>query len=363
MDVNKGPTGRIRDLRAVVAGVTREDVVSVLRNFTLAAAEVYGFADSTDFDLVHEGRRFPPKAVFGLAAKRSIGRVLLPEEFSGGSQSPCFHVLQGLGFVIEPKAPPGALAAAPNHQFVQGSRYQRRDVFKLIGIVDPGGGPMYTGYAAHGEDWFIFCGVNTAGRTGHDYDNRFIGSDLLWRGKTRSSLRQPSIQSLLNPRGSTYIFYRENDRDPVTFAGIGKPKQVRDVVPVEVVWELRPFKSLVSQAEPLPEEIPESITVTEGARKSITVNAYERDRTARHRCIQHWGLACVVCGFDFQRTYGDIGEGFIHVHHLKPLAEIGQEYVLDPVADLRPVCPNCHAMLHRGTAVLEIDDLKLRLRR
>lgn len=75
------------------------------------------------------------------------------------------------------------------------------------------------------------------------------------------------------------------------------------------------------------------------------------------------GSACVVCDFDFQRTYGDIGEDFIHVHHLKPLAEIGQEYVLDPVADLRPVCPNCHAMLHRGTAVLEIDELKRRLRR
>ncbi len=36
-----------------------------------------------------------------------------------------------------------------------------------------------------------------------------------------------------------------------------------------------------------------------------------------------------------------MGEGFIHVHHLKPLSEVGYEYRVDPIRDLRPVCPNC----------------------
>lgn len=108
----------------------------------------------------------------------------------------------------------------------------------------------------------------------------------------------------------------------------------------------------------LPEEIPNTSTVKEGAKKVITVNAYERDPAARARCIAKWGTRCDVCWFNFGKTYGELGEGFIHVHHLKPLSEIKQEYDLNPLADLRPVCPNCHAMLHRKKAVLSIEELR-----
>jgi 5-methylcytosine-specific restriction protein A len=57
--------------------------------------------------------------------------------------------------------------------------------------------------------------------------------------------------------------------------------------------------------------------------------------------------------------YGDIGKGFIHVHHLKPVSQIGETYEVDPINDLRPVCPNCHAMLHRPEETLTIEELKL----
>jgi predicted HNH restriction endonuclease len=49
------------------------------------------------------------------------------------------------------------------------------------------------------------------------------------------------------------------------------------------------------------------------------------------------------------------------VHHLRPLSGIAEEYEIDPVEDLRPVCPNCHAMLHRKTPPYTIDELRLRL--
>ncbi|MEW5967974.1 MAG: HNH endonuclease [Pseudomonadota bacterium] len=51
----------------------------------------------------------------------------------------------------------------------------------------------------------------------------------------------------------------------------------------------------------------------------------------------------------------------MHVHHLKPLALTDGAYELDPIADLRPVCPNCHAMLHRGENVLSIEELVSKL--
>ena len=74
--------------------------------------------------------------------------------------------------------------------------------------------------------------------------------------------------------------------------------------------------------------------------------------------MQHYGYDCAVCDFNFGELFRELGEGFIHVHHLKPLAEIGDEYYLDPIKDLRPVCPNCHAMLHRKRPPLSIEELK-----
>jgi 5-methylcytosine-specific restriction protein A len=61
---------------------------------------------------------------------------------------------------------------------------------------------------------------------------------------------------------------------------------------------------------------------------------------------------------DFGKRYGRLGLGFIHVHHLVPISAIGSEYRVDPLADLVPVCPNCHAMLHRSEPPLAIERLR-----
>lgn len=108
----------------------------------------------------------------------------------------------------------------------------------------------------------------------------------------------------------------------------------------------------------IPEEISTPSLYFEGACRSITVNVYERDPRARKACIQHYGTTCFVCSFDFSATYGSLGDGFIHVHHLVPLSQINEGYNVDPIRDLRPVCPNCHAMLHKREKVLTIDELK-----
>jgi len=110
----------------------------------------------------------------------------------------------------------------------------------------------------------------------------------------------------------------------------------------------------------LAEEMPAGV-YREGAASRILVNAYERNAAAVTACKAHYGTHCQVCGLDFGKRYGDIGKGFIHVHHLKQLAHVGEQYEVDPVADLRPVCPNCHAMLHRTTPPLSIDALRSRI--
>jgi 5-methylcytosine-specific restriction enzyme A len=82
---------------------------------------------------------------------------------------------------------------------------------------------------------------------------------------------------------------------------------------------------------------------------------------ARNACIAHYGAVCQVCKFDFSSTYGQIGNGFIHVHHRVPIVSVGAEYKVRPLEDLVPVCPNCHAMLHRREPPLSVDELRAML--
>lgn len=108
------------------------------------------------------------------------------------------------------------------------------------------------------------------------------------------------------------------------------------------------------------DEITNPDEIFEGAKKEIFVNAYERNPLARQKCIEANGCYCHVCGLDFKKMYGEIGDGFIQVHHKIPISTIGKEYKIDPINDLVPVCPNCHAMLHRGNngEVLSIEELR-----
>ena len=105
--------------------------------------------------------------------------------------------------------------------------------------------------------------------------------------------------------------------------------------------------------------------VPEGAAVRVEVIRYERDAKNRAACLQHYGYRCQVCDLDFEERYGELGRGFMHVHHIVPLHEIADipNYRVDPIKDLRPVCPNCHAMLHRpNDHTLTVEELRALLR-
>lgn len=205
---------------AIPDGIIREDVVRAIAEFEAGVS--HPFLDSTTYDLVFQGKRYPPKAIIGLASRRLAGRVLAPQEFRGGEGTRCFGVLRNLGFQVLPK-----------------EEFDSADGFTGLPTEE-----------RHAERFF------------------------------------------------------------------------------------------------------------EGAVRLVAVNVFERDSRARSACIEHYGCVCVVCGFDFAAAYGSIGEGFIHVHHVQDLAMIGCEYEVDPIEDLRPVCPNCHAMLHTEAPAMGIDSLR-----
>jgi 5-methylcytosine-specific restriction protein A len=107
-----------------------------------------------------------------------------------------------------------------------------------------------------------------------------------------------------------------------------------------------------------PDEVDDEIKYSEGKTKQILVNSYERNQLARQECIEHFGLNCQICDFNFQEKFGDLGKNFIHVHHIIDIATIGKENSVNPKTDLIPVCPNCHAMLHKKIPAFTILELK-----
>ncbi len=96
----------------------------------------------------------------------------------------------------------------------------------------------------------------------------------------------------------------------------------------------------------------------EGASVSIEVNRYERDPRNRAAALAIHGYACMACGVLMSNIYGDIVDGFIEVHHTKPISQLGKDYLINPVEDLLPLCPNCHSVIHRRDPPYTLSELK-----
>ena len=99
-------------------------------------------------------------------------------------------------------------------------------------------------------------------------------------------------------------------------------------------------------------------THVEGEANTVMRTIFKRNPNARGDCLKHHGYCCKSCGFNFERVYGVFGRKYIHVHHLVEISSIGNEYTIDPINDLVPVCANCHAMLHRKRPAFTIEELK-----
>ena len=98
-------------------------------------------------------------------------------------------------------------------------------------------------------------------------------------------------------------------------------------------------------------------TYAEGHVQTVYVNRYERDPRNRREAIKKHGTQCFGCRSSLRDRYGEIAEGFIHIHHTKPLAAVHGPITPD-LDDLIPLCPNCHAVVHLQDPALTIDELR-----
>lgn len=162
------------------------------------------------------------------------------------------------------------------------------------------------------------------------------GSIRSW--KHGKSIRVPVIQTT---DGSAWVIPTA-DYDTVRYVPVGVLRQ-----------RLKRHVELQSANEIVFSEL-----YAEGVKKQVVVNAYERSERAREKCLAYYGHKCSVCGHSMESLYGNVGAEVIHVHHLKELSSIGKGYRVNPIKDLRPVCPNCPAVLHSRIPTLTIKELR-----
>jgi hypothetical protein len=102
----------------------------------------------------------------------------------------------------------------------------------------------------------------------------------------------------------------------------------------------------------------------EGGKKERLSQYFERDPKLRTAAIALHGTTCMVCGFDFEATYGVQGAGYAEVHHLRPVSSLRSRTRVDPRVDMVVLCANCHRMIHRHKdKMLSPDELKSLLMR
>ncbi|MEZ5941146.1 MAG: HNH endonuclease [Planctomycetaceae bacterium] len=167
----------------------------------------------------------------------------------------------------------------------------------------------------------------------------------VWNGKSESALK------LLNlwpdfPRGTTigqkYSTLNAVLQDLSRSTGL-------DFWSIDGLWHVLNLVSQTGLEQALADEELEIREFFDGKKLETSGYRYERDPKARKECLKRYEAKCYVCDFDFFRTYGELGLGYIHVHHRTDLAVTG-ETSIDPYKDLVPVCPNCHTMLHKGAS-------------
>ncbi len=101
----------------------------------------------------------------------------------------------------------------------------------------------------------------------------------------------------------------------------------------------------------------------EGGVKEIVLELQSRNRYLRNQAVAIYGQTCRVCGFNFEKFYGNLGAGYIEVHHLNPLSQ-RKTTRQTTIEDVDVVCANCHRILHRnGKQPLSIDELRRAIRK
>lgn len=342
--------------RALPDSLSRDHVLEAIRRFD--AGDQHRFADSTGYDLVFNGRRYPPKAIAGLAALAAGGAELGPEDFSGGVGSKCFRLLQQAGFEITDKSVDSGWLFQGNPE-----RYDIDDYLSRYSRIY-WSAPKHQKQIQIGDRCLLWRAGPKAGAVavGHIVEPatprgevnipECLGDDL-WRdspddlGAMKVGI---AIDEVRLDEEAGFVPRQAFLDSPV----LSDSTIIR--TPNGTVFRLssdhmREFTVLWGAAHDFTHE--PGFEAVEGNRRLRKHYARERCRTLITKKRQDFAsrnggrVFCEVCGFDFAQNYPvSLGQGFIEVHHLSPLHD-RNEPLRTTLADLLMVCSNCHRMIHR----------------
>ncbi len=348
-----------------LAALTRTAVLAAIREYDTLGRDGflarYEFKRSRKYVVLHDGRFYDSKALCGAAHGFLPGNEpLAASEFSGGSSSVVAKLRQ-LGFIVVTADANGAPSGSErlSRAFVTTWNPRRwvlsdDEIAEAINETQAGGvhpGRWATGNRKTGifpgDHVFMFRQEVDRGLVAYGVAASEIYQGQHWDGSGRNAnyvdidwlqwVHHDERMTIEEMKSATTY----TDWDAVLASGIQlHPDDARALLDA---WDVG--DGIENRAAGGDEAV---AGLSEGAKTTVKVNRYERNRRARKLCIDHYGTACSVCDLDFATAYGGLATGFIHVHHVVPIASIGVEYRLDPIRDLIPVCPNCHAMLHHG---------------
>jgi 5-methylcytosine-specific restriction protein A len=406
IEVQKGPTGRIKGLRGLLNGLRREDVLGVLPQFTLEATARHGFADSTDYDLVHEGKHYPPKAILGIAAERIVGRPLTSDEFTGGDTSTCFAILESLNFkIVQKQEKQGGPDEVSNvlASLRPTTETMVMDLVRDAGVdvrpwaVKKGGATVVTPQAnpAYCYEWSfgggaeptVLCvwhrNIKVAGGSICYEDNlrefanqldvvatkKANPSDVISRARSqavrarkfdlaiqRAAFAKHSLRIIIligEDSGGENIGwdtakgrYRSLDEEPWTIEhyviDTGQFRLIRGYHAAKVVEDVTPVESAPSFVDQFSIPVP-------AERLEVLTAALPRSAEIRRKVLERAQGTCECCGeIGFRMVNGSI---YLETHHVIPLGNGGPDVEWNVVA----ICPNDHRRTHFA---VERDDLR-----
>jgi hypothetical protein len=300
--------------------------------------------ESTRFNLAYGGKHYPPKYVISIANIFANGEEYSPSMFSGGDETNRF--LSRLGFAI--------IEGMESEIEIQNKNY-----FINVPELEP---------VKRSREYNLY----------EDTIRDNVVYESLFNGRTRRWLDEHIIG--LNPVESRgyqamgilhFIGLKDKHKGIFKDMSIGEAITVLENQKSDftlVIQSLLRLNKQIVNSQKLEEVVTYDIDsekaeddsyYKDGAVKEYYGKRYERNPENRKKAIEIHGLSCLVCGFNFEKVYGERGQDFIEVHHVKPLSTIGEEVEIDPKEDLVPVCSNCHRMIHRRKDnVLSVKELK-----
>jgi 5-methylcytosine-specific restriction enzyme A len=334
--------------------LSRKDILKAIREINEGGIPLN--RHSTEWSVLHDGKRYPPKYLISIANKFITGEEWHPSNFSGGSEAN--GCLESLRFEIVKGGTQSKIFPIISHSWKIPSDGIAIKHLDKSAFLHHGTGIPNVIRPFFGLESFL------------DGENRPI--TLLYKGKSFSA------HFYVDPIERLRLHWKSEFSDvlkkelPEWFKKFSEDEEVDGEVPVMRLQALPSGEGKYEVAFVFPDFIKKDIESekaenfepkTEGGIKNYYAKRYERNPENRRMAIEIHGTVCAVCEFDFEKVYGERGKGFIEVHHTEPLGSLTEEKIIDPGTDLIPVCSNCHRMIHRRQDhILSIEEVKKLLR-